>query len=245
MLRAGLEANAAAQAAAAQTSVAQTQLALTSAAATAASDSAVGLVDVLAATSESIAVAVSLTEQAEAAAATQAANATQTAQARATQLRATELYELARDADALRLVRAAEAALEARDRELALALAWTAKDALEDPKSAYRLMRRAVATGGSLTLENVALLAFQPGGGSFALVQQSAKKLLLYDGASLVLTYTVADSDAPITALAYSPDGSLLVTGAARWRVSHSRGGKRLSYSPPEAASVSGHGARF
>ena len=215
VLRAALDANAAAQAAAAQTSAARAQVALTSAAATAASDSAVGLVDVLAATSESIGVSVSQTAQAEAAAATQAAYATQTAQAIATQARATEVYALARDADALRLIRAAEAALEASDGELALALAWTAKDALEDPQPAYRVMRQAVASGASLTLDDVALLEFQPGGGSFALVQRTAAKLQIFDSANWTLKQELDDSDAPITALAYSPDGTLLVTGSA------------------------------
>ena len=215
VLRAALDANAAAQAAVAQTSAARAQVALTSAAATAASDSAVGLVDVLAATSESIGVSVSQTAQAEAAAATQAAYATQTAQAIATQARATEVYALARDADALRLIRAAEAALEASDGELALALAWTAKDALEDPQPAYRVMRQAVSTGASLTLEDVALLEFQPGGGSFALVQRTAAKLQIFDSANWTLKHELDDSDAPVTALAYSPDGTLLVTGSA------------------------------
>ena len=215
VLRAALDANASAQAAAAQTSAARAQVALTSAAATAASDSAVGLVDVLAATSESIGVSVSQTAQAEAAAATEIAYATQTAQAVATQVRATEVHLLARDADALRLVRAAEAALEASDGELALALAWTAKDALEDPQPAYRIMRQAASTGASLTLEDVALLAFQPGGGSFALVQRRAAKLQIFDSANWTLKHDLDDSDAPITALVYSPDGTLLATGSA------------------------------
>ncbi len=214
-LRAALDANAAAQAAAAQTSAARAQLALTAAAATAASDSAVGLVDLLAATSESIADSVMQTAQAEAAAATQAAYAAGTAQAIATSARATEVYQLARDADAMRLARAAETALAAGDSELALALAWTAKDALEDPKPAYRVLRRAVASGGSLTLDDVALLAFQPVGGGFAIVPQSADTLQIFDGGSWTLRREVPAGAAPITALAYSPDGRLLATGAA------------------------------
>ena len=214
-LRAVLDANASAQAAAAQTSAARAQIALTAAAATAASDSAVGLVDVLAATSESIALSVNQTAQAAGAAATKAAESTLTAQALATQLRATEVYELARDADALRLVRAAEEALESGDRDLALALAWTAKDALENPRSAFRVLRRAVASGGSLQLEDVALLRFQPGGGNFALVPRPADRLQIFNGADWALNQEIAAADAAITALTYSPDGSLLVTGAA------------------------------
>ena len=218
LLRAALNANAAAQAAAAQTSIARTQLAQTSAAATAASDSAVGLVDLLAATSESVAISVNQTAQAEVAAATQAAYVTATAQAIATQLRATEVYQLARDADSLRLVRAAEAALAAGDRDLALALAWTAKDALEDPKSAYRVMRRAVAGGGSHWLDDVALLAIHPAGG-FALVQGATQNLQVFGNADWTLLYAVDDSDAPVTALAYSRDGSLLASGSASGEV--------------------------
>ena len=218
-LRAALDANAAAQAAAALTSAKRAQLALTAAAATAASDSAVGLVDELAATSQSLAISVRQTAQAEAAAATQAAYATGTAQASATHARATEVYHLARDADAIRLVRAAEAALQAGDSELALALAWTAKDALEDPRSAYRVLRRAVASGGGLRLDDVALLALPPDGGGFAIVPRSADKLQIFDGATWTLKHTVAAGAAPITALAYSPDGRRLATGSAAGEV--------------------------
>ena len=218
-LRAALDANASAQAAAAQTSAARAQLALTAAAATAASDSAVGLVDLLAATSERIADSVNQTAQADAAAATKAALATTTAEAIATRARATEIYQLARDADALRLVRAAETALASGDSELALALAWTAKDALEDPKSAYRVLRRAVASGGSLQLDDVALLAFAPRGAGFAIVPSSADKLLIYDGASWTLRRQLPAGDARITALAFSSDGRLLATGATSGEV--------------------------
>ena len=214
LLRAALEANDAAQAAAAQKSTAQAQLALTSAAATAASDSAVGLVDELAATSAVIAKSVSQTAQARAILATQAANATNAAQAIATQLRATELNELALDADALRLVHAAEAALDTGDSELALALAWKAKDALDDPKPAYRILRRASAAGGSITLDDVLLLRFQPGGDRFAVVPRTLDKIQIYDSADWALQAELSDHEAPIALLAYSPHGEVLITAS-------------------------------
>ncbi len=214
LLRAALEANDAAQAAAAQTSTAQAQLALTSAAATAASDSAVGLVDELAATSAIIAESVSQTAQAKAISATQAANATNTAQAIATQARASEIYELALDADALRLVQAAEAALDTGDSELALALAWKAKDALDDPKPAYRILRRASAAGGSVKLDDVWLLRFQPRGDSFAVVPRTLNEIHIYDGADWTLQAELTDHESPIALLAYSPDGGALITAS-------------------------------
>ena len=223
-LRAALDANAAAQAAAEQTSIARAQMALTAAAATAASDSAVGLVDLLAATSASIADSVQQTAQAEAAAATQDAYTTATAQAIATRVRATELHQLARDADALRLLRAAEAALDAGDRDLALALAWTAKDALEEPGSAYRLMRRAVATGGALTLADVALLEFQPAGGGFAVVNQSAANLRVFDSANWTQTYTIRRRRRVDHGPGLQPGRPPAGHGRSRRRSRHSRG---------------------
>ena len=244
-LRAALDANAAAQAAAAQTSAARAQLALTAAAATAASDSAVGLVDLLAATSERIADSVNQTAQAEAAAATKAGIAAATAEANATRARATEIYQLARDADALRLVRAAEVALAAGDSQLALALAWTAKDALEEPKPAFRVLRRAVASGGSFQLDDVALLAFEPRGAGFAIVPRSADKLQIYDGGGWTLRREIAAGDSAITALAYSPDGRQLATGSACRRGRHSRGANRRGNPSAAAASGDRHSVRI
>ena len=213
LLRAALEGNRTARAAAVQTQAAQTQLALTGAAATAASDSAVSLVDLLAATSAAIAEQVNQTAEAVAAAATQAVYATETAHAVATVARATEIYEQARDADAARLVDAAEAALAQGDRELALALAWVAKDALDNPKPAYRLLRRA-ARSSSVTLEADWRPTFQPGGAHFALIVDGGAAIRIYESASWMLKAEQSQLDAPITALAYSPDGSRLVSGS-------------------------------
>lgn len=214
LLRAALEASQTAQAAAAQTQAAQTQLALTGAASTAASDSAVSLVDALAATSAVIAESVKQTAQAAAATATQAAYATETAYALATVARATEIYEQARDADAARLVDAAEAALAAGDRELALALAWVAKDAMDTPKRAYRVLRRATARSSSAMLKSDSMPRFQPGGAQFALIADGGLSLRIYESANWSLKAEASDHEAPISQLAYSPDGSLLVSAS-------------------------------
>ena len=215
LLRAALEANQAARDAAEATAAALARADMTKAAATAASDSALSLVDNLAATSASIAEAVKQTAQAKSAAATIAFHATETAQAVATQMQATEIYERARDADAARLVEAAQAALDAGDTELALALAWVAKDALETPKPAYRVLRQAAALASSLTLEASALPRFQPGGAYFALIADEGKSLRIYESESWKLVAERSDQAGPITALAYSPAGDQLVTASS------------------------------
>lgn len=219
LLRAALAANQAARAAAAQTEAAQTQLALTDAAATAASDSALSLVDSLAATSERIGVSVNQTAQAVAAAATWAVFATETAQAVATVARATEIYEQARDADAARLVAAAVAALDKGDTELALALAWVAKDALDNPKPAYRVLRRAASFSSSATLEGVTALRFQPGGERFAVLADAGDSIRIYESSTWSLLAEVSDQEARITQLEYSPDGSRLVSASSEGEV--------------------------
>ena len=242
LLRAVLQENQAAQAAAAKTSAAQTQVALTGAAGTAASDSALGLVDMLAATSAVIGESVNRTAQAVAAAATQAADATRTAQAIATLARATEIYEQARDADAARLVEAAKAALDAGDSELALALAWVAKDALDDPGPAYRVLRRAAAAGMSASLDDVFALRFQPGGDRFAVVPITLDKVQIYDSATWKLIAEISDHDSPISQLAYSPDGSKLITASDDGEIVSTRWRKRQRYQALDWAPGSGHG---
>lgn len=208
-----------AQAAAAQTSAAQTQMALTAVAATAASDSALGLVDVIAATSVSIAESVSLTEQAQAVAATQSARATQTAQyaadRRATLARATQVYEQARAEGANRLIQGAEAAIIAGDNELALALAWEAKDRLDEPAAAIRLLRRASETHNTMAIADVAIMRLQPHGDQFALVRKSSNSVQVYSAVSWGLLHEWTDHTQPITATTYSHDGQYLITGAA------------------------------
>ena len=215
LLRAALEANQATRAEAAQTQAAQTQLALTDAAATAASDSALSLVDALAATSAIIGESVNQTAQAVAATATQALYASETAQAVATVLRATEIYEQARDADAARLVEAAEAALEAGDAELALALAWVAQDALDEPKPAYRALRRAASLASNAMLDAVAMPRFQPGGGHFAVIAEAGDSVRIYESATWNLKAELSDQEAPISQLAYNPDGNRLITASS------------------------------
>ena len=219
LLGAAIGAYQTAQAAAAETSAAQRQVALTAAAATAASDSALGLLDEIAATSVRIAESVNLTEQAQAAAARQAARATQTAQyaadIRATQARATKIYEEARAEGAQRLVQGAEAALAEGDAELALALAWEATNRLEDPLPAVRLLRRATETRNKLTISDVAILRLQPQGDRFMLARESSASVQIYSARSWALLQEATDQAERVTAAAYSRDGKHLITGAA------------------------------
>ncbi|MCY3833252.1 MAG: TIR domain-containing protein [Chloroflexi bacterium] len=207
----------AAQFSGALTNEARTQAAM-SAETKAGGDGALGLIDEIGATSVSLRAAAAHTATAESIAATAVAQATQTAQAqvdqRATQMRATEIVELERDEVAKRLVQAGAEALAQGDADLALALAWEAKDGLEDPKLAHRLLRRATGSRQAKTLDDVALLRLHPAGAGFALLPLSRDRLQLHDGESWSLRHELSDHEASITTIAYSPDGAYLVSAS-------------------------------
>ncbi len=185
---------------------------------TAASDSAVGLIDQVAATGAVVRTGVAQNATVESITATAAARVTQTAQARsdtrATQMRATEIADLERDDVARHLVEAGEAALAQGNTELALALAWEAKDGLDDPRSAYRLLRGAAASRRAMTIDDAALLGLHPAGDGFALVAQDRDALHIYDSESWLRRATRADHEGKITALVYSVNGERLITAA-------------------------------
>ena len=214
ILQAIFESQAQARVAAEATSTAEAELALTSAVLTAASNSAVSVIDEIAATAE----AVRLTALAQASEATALAAVTQTAQyavdLQATNARATQVFALERDAEGRRLLDEADTILNAGDAQLALALAWAAKDSLDDPKGAYRLLRRALTTSESKAINDVATLKFHPDGGSFAIVPRTGDRVQIYDSDTWTLQHELKDQAAPITVLAYSRDGTFLITGA-------------------------------
>lgn len=194
---------------------AEARLSQTAAAATEASNSALVLIDEIAATAESV----RTTALALASAATAEARATQTAQSQAdllaTRQRAAETALAERDAAAQRLLDLAESVLAADDAQLALALAWRAKDELANPKPAIRALRRAMAAGSRLDLEAVSQLRFQPRGSAFALLPRSFDRLQIYAAADWTLTREFSDHEAPITLIAYSDDGQFLASGSA------------------------------
>ena len=186
--------------------------------ATTASDSAVGLIDNVAAAGAVARAAVAQNATAESITATALAQVTQTALARseihATQMRATEIAELEKDDVARRLVEAGEEALAKGDNELALALAWEAKDGLENPSSAQRLLRRAAATTRALTIADAALLRIHPEGSVFALVPGSGDELQIFDGESWSFQAELSEHEGMITALLYSSSGARLISAA-------------------------------
>ncbi|MCY3582710.1 MAG: toll/interleukin-1 receptor domain-containing protein, partial [Chloroflexi bacterium] len=120
-----------------QTQAAQTQIALGDG-----SEGAIGLIDQLAATSARISESVGATASAATVAAIESRA---TGQARATIARATQAHLPMRHSDGRRLLDAAQQALQANDLELALALTWAAKAALDEPGSAHRLLRLIMA----------------------------------------------------------------------------------------------------
>lgn len=200
------------------TLAARTQAALSAARATAAGDSAVGLIDQVAATGAIVRTGVAQDATAAAITATAAAQVTSTAQALAAihsrLLRATEIAELEKDEVANNLARAGEEALEKGNVELALALAWAAKDGLDNPRRAHRLLRRAASTGRAMTIEDVALLDLQPAGAAFALVPSSRDQLHVYDGESWARQREWSDHEGQLTALVYSAAGQHLISAA-------------------------------
>ncbi len=200
------------------TNEARTQVALAAAEATTNSDSAVGLIDNVAATSAGVRRAAAQVATAESITVTAAARVTQTAQAladiRATRIRASEIAELERDEVARRLVQAGEEFLNRGNIELALALAWEAKDGLDNPRSAYRLLRRAASTRRTVSLDDVALLRVHPAEGVFALVPSSRDELHIYDGESWARQYELTDHTGGITTLVYSANGKRLISTA-------------------------------
>ncbi len=206
------------QAEAAATRAASANEATRAAEATAASQGAFGLIDAVAATSERLSADVISSATAEAIAELQASRATQRAQAaadqRATQARATLVFEMARDEGAERLIEAGEAALARGEADLALALGWEAKDSLDDPRSAYRLLRRAIIGGPRLRLDEVALSRLDTAGGFLALVPASLDRLRIYNARAGELSAELSDHAAAITVLEYSGDGRFLLSGA-------------------------------
>ncbi len=200
------------------TRAAQTQLALGAAHATAASDSAIGLIDKVAATSAGLWLADARTATADAIAATAAAHATQSAVAqaetRAAQLRATEIAELERDEVGKRLVAAGEDALDGGEVELALALAWAAKDRLDNPRPAHRLLRRASVSRRSLTIEEVALLDIHPGGAGFAIVPRGRDAIHVYGGESWARQSSFREHEARVSTIMYNHAGAGLISAS-------------------------------
>ena len=200
------------------TNEAQAQAAFAAAEATAANDSAVGLIDQVAATSAGVRAAVAWKATAESATTTAVARVTQTAQTqtdiRATRTRAAEIAELERDEVARRLVEAGDEALARGEIELALALAWEAKDGLENPQSAYRLLRRAASAGSTMTMNDTALVRLHPAGDRIAVAPRDGDKLQLFDGKSWMLINEFADHEGRIAIITYSRDGERLISAS-------------------------------
>ncbi len=200
------------------TSEARAQAELAAAEATAESDSAVGLIDQVAATGAGVRAAVAQIATAEIITATASAKLTQTAQARehirATRTRATEIAKLERDDVAKGLVQAGEDAIAQGEIELALALAWEAKDGLDNPRSAYRLLRRASAAGRTMTLDDAALVRLHPAGDRIAAAPRDGDKLQIFDGKSWALINEFADHEGQIALITYSRDGEHLISAS-------------------------------
>lgn len=200
------------------TGAAERQAALYEAAtATAQSNSSARLLANLAATSGSISRQIRGTAEAEVQRATSQAGLARTAHAQSTQIaenqRATEMARIDRESAARSVLESAEAALDAGDIDLALALAWHIASSFEEPFHAYPLLRRIAEIAPRLTLEDVAMTRLQPGGTHIAVVSRTFDRVTVYDSESGSLVYELLDQDSERTSLAYSRDGTVLITG--------------------------------
>ena len=199
------------------TSESERQTALSVAAtATAQSNSSARLLANLAATSGSIARQIRGTAEAEILQATSQAGLTLTAEAQTildtANQRATEMARIDRELAAQSVLESAEDALDAGDVDLALALAWDIASSYEEPNRAYPLLRRIAALAPRLMLEAVASTRIQPGGAQIAVIPRSFDRVAVYDGASASLVYEILDHDGELSTLAYSRDGTRLIT---------------------------------
>ena len=189
-----------------------------SAAVTAEKNSAANVLAGIAATAASNAREFRQTAEAAAQKATSQAAITLTAgadtRAQAARERATEISRIDTAFAAQSVMQAAEAALESADFELALALAWDAAQTLTEPSAALDTLRRIATLHPKLTLSDVSTMAVNPEGIQFAIVPRSFDKVQVYDALTGSLDYEIEDFADAISALAYSRDGTYLITAA-------------------------------
>ncbi len=200
------------------TSQAHTQIArLAAATETAQRDSSARLLADLAATSGSVARNVRGAAATALLRATSQAEQALTAIAEATQLaseqRATEMARIDRSLAAQSVLESAAAALDAGDIDLALALAWDTASTYDEPYYAYPLLRRIADLAPLMILEAVASTRLQPGGNQIAIIPRSFDRVAIYDLERAALAFESRDHDGKVTALAYSSDGTRLITG--------------------------------
>ena len=127
---------------------------------------------------------------------------------------ATQTFETAQEVNSQALIFSAEQALNIGDVDLALTLALSASEFVENSSQVYRILSRASDLSPSLILSDVTIMAFHPIADEFAIIPITSDRILIYDAITRDVKFELTEHEEPITALKYSFDGRFLITGA-------------------------------
>ncbi len=127
---------------------------------------------------------------------------------------ATQTFVTAQEVNSQALLFSAEQALNSGDVDLALALAMTASEFVEDSAQVYRVLSRATNLSSSIVLTDVSQIEFSPSAEEFAIVPLTFDRILIYDAPTRTVAFELIGHEADITTLRYSNDGRFLVTAS-------------------------------
>jgi WD40 repeat protein len=125
---------------------------------------------------------------------------------------ATQTYQTAQEVNSQSLILSAEQALNAGDVDLALSLALSASESVDDSAQVYRILSRASEFSSSLVLTDVSRVAFNPTSNEFAMIPQSFDRVQIIDTLTHDVKFELTEHKDSITTMKYSLDGRFLVT---------------------------------
>jgi WD40 repeat protein len=125
---------------------------------------------------------------------------------------ATQTFETAQEVNSQSLILSAEQALNAGDVDLALTLALSASESVEDSAQVYRILNRASQLSPLLILSDVSSVAFNPVADEIAVIPQTYDRVLILDAVTHDVKFELTEHEDDITTLKYSLDGRFLVT---------------------------------
>lgn len=125
---------------------------------------------------------------------------------------ATQTFETAQDINSQALILSADQALNAGNVELALTLALSASESLDNSAQIYRILSKASELSPSLVLNDISRVAFNPIANEFAIIPQTVDRILIVDALTHDVKFELTDHEDKITTMKYSLDGRFLVT---------------------------------